>query len=115
VGPYFGGNALILVLFPTHKGPGENFLVCSEFRHYTVIGKVMKTQHQNSEFNSTGWDSIKNLQKNTLDFNGGSNSVSFILSFLFSERLHYSYLYNYDNYSQTLCIKCWVSAFHTEI
>jgi hypothetical protein len=24
-------------------------------------------------------------------------------------------LYDYYNYSRTLCIKCWVSAFHTEI
>ncbi len=28
---------------------------------------------------------------------------------------HCSYLYNYYDYSRTLCIKCWVSAFHTEI
>jgi len=29
---------------------------------------------------------------------------------------HCSYLYNYYNYvPQTLCIKCWVSAFHTQI
>jgi hypothetical protein len=44
--------------------------------------------------------------------------LSFILSFLFPERLHTaaayifhcSYLYNYYNYSRTLCIKCWVSS-----
>jgi len=27
----------------------------------------------------------------------------------------YIFMYNYYNYSQTLCIKCWVSAFHIEI
>jgi hypothetical protein len=46
------------------------------------------------------------------------------LSFLFPERLlavtyipisTCSYLYNYYNYSQTLCIKCWVSEFHNKI
>ncbi len=47
---------------------------------------------------------------------------SFILSFIFPERLHCyytcfhcSYLYDYYSYSRTLCIKCWVTAFHTEI
>jgi hypothetical protein len=42
-------------------------------------------------------------------------------SFFFPERLHCcyidfhcSYLYNYDNSSQTLCIKCWDSAFRSE-
>jgi hypothetical protein len=46
--------------------------------------------------------------------------LSFILSFLFPDRLHCcytyfhcSYLYNYYNYSRTLCIKCW--AFRTEL
>jgi len=45
--------------------------------------------------------------------------LSFIVSFLFPERLHHccyiyfhcSYLYNYYNYSRTLCIKYWVSDF----
>jgi hypothetical protein len=48
--------------------------------------------------------------------------LSSIPSFLFLERLHCcymyfhcSYLYNYYNYRWTLCIKCWVSAFPTEI
>ncbi len=31
------------------------------------------------------------------------------------KRLHFSYTYNLYNYSRTLCIKCWVSAFHTQI
>ncbi len=29
--------------------------------------------------------------------------------------LHCSHLYNYYKYSRTLCIKCWVSAFRTEL
>ncbi len=29
-------------------------------------------------------------------------------SFLFPERLHCCYLYNYYNQSRTLCLKCWV-------
>jgi hypothetical protein len=48
--------------------------------------------------------------------------LSFILSFLVSERLHRCYIYfqyscpcNYYSYPQTLCIKCRVSAFHPEI
>jgi hypothetical protein len=28
---------------------------------------------------------------------------------------HYSYLYNYYNYFQTLCIKFWILTFHIEI
>jgi hypothetical protein len=49
------------------------------------------------------------------------SKLSFILSFLFPERLHScyvqiyfdcSYVNDYYNYSWTLYIKCWVSAFH---
>jgi hypothetical protein len=55
--------------------------------------------------------------------NFGGGKLSFILSFLFPECLlhccciyfHCSYLYNCYNYSGTLCINCWVSAFQTEI
>ncbi len=50
------------------------------------------------------------------------DTLSFIMCFLFPERLHCYYiyfqcsdLYKYYNYSWTLCIKCWVSAFHTQI
>jgi hypothetical protein len=49
-----------------------------------------------------------------------SGKLSFILCFLFPERLHYcyiyfhcSYLYNYYNYSRTLCNMCW--RFNTQI
>jgi hypothetical protein len=54
-----------------------------------------------------------------------AGKLSFILSFLFFLSpsihcwyiyFHCSYLYNYYNYySRTLCIKCWLSAFQTEI
>jgi len=75
---------------------------------------------------------LKNLQKSTFSNQLGLkltkiikfwwvNWVSSYLSF-FHERLHWcyiyfhcSYLYNYYNYSQTLCIKCWVSAFGTQL
>ncbi len=50
-----------------------------------------------------------------------SNNLSFTLFFFFPEHLHYcyidfhcSYLYNYYNSSQTLCIKCWDLAFCIE-
>jgi hypothetical protein len=49
--------------------------------------------------------------------------LSFILSFLFPELISAAtYIFtaptcktNYYGYSRTLCIKCWVSAFPTEI
>jgi hypothetical protein len=48
--------------------------------------------------------------------------LNFIPSFLFHEHLHYcyiyfhySYMYNCYDYSQTLCIKCSILAFHIEI
>jgi hypothetical protein len=48
------------------------------------------------------------------------SKLSFILYFLFPERLHSCYIYfhcsylnNYYNYSWTLYINCWVSAVHT--
>jgi hypothetical protein len=47
------------------------------------------------------------------------DKLSFIPSFLFPERLHCCYIFSLLlpvqlNYSRTLCIKCWVSAFHTD-
>jgi hypothetical protein len=55
-------------------------------------------------------------------FTNFGGELSFIQSFLFflsaSSVLHIfslaPYPYNYYNYSRTLCIKCWVSAFHTK-
>jgi hypothetical protein len=64
----------------------------------------------------------KMIGTQTSCFTNFGRKLSFILSFLFPDRLHCcyiyfhcSYLYNYYNYSQTLCTKCWVSAFHIEI
>jgi hypothetical protein len=101
-----------------------------------VIRKARKTQYQNPEFGQTQCEIKKKPSKKYISIQprgggeGGRPSekqpflckLSFILSFVFPERLyisyryfHCSYLYNYYNYSRTLCIKCWVSAFHTEI
>jgi hypothetical protein len=44
----------------------------------------------------------------SMNFGG---KLSFIPSFLFPERILCCYLYNYYNYSRTLCIKCRGSAF----
>ncbi len=109
-----------------------------------VVCKVMgKTAREPRVWSHMGRDSKfhteykTNLQKSTLAFKRGETQktinfggkLSFILSFLFPERLHYSYiastaatlyfhcscLYNDYNYSWFLCIQCWVSKFHTEI
>jgi hypothetical protein len=53
-----------------------------------VIGKVSKTRHQNPEFCHTQGEILKNLQKST--FRG---KLSFILSFLFPERLRCCHRY----------------------
>jgi len=96
-----------------------------------VIHKVMQLGGENGQF-WHNWASnvelgIKILQKEITGFQTSFSTnfggkLSFILSFLFPERLHCcyiyfhcSYLYNYYNYSQTLCIKCCVSAFHIHI
>jgi hypothetical protein len=55
--------------------------------------------------------------------NNFGGKLSFILSFLIPERpplllhiyFHSSYLYKDYSYSQTSCIKCWVSTSHIEI
>jgi hypothetical protein len=61
----------------------------------------------------------KNLQKSTLAFKAGGGEggyklivqsnfggkLIFILSFLFLERLHCCYMYNYYNYYPTFCMK----------
>jgi hypothetical protein len=43
------------------------------FLDIKVIHKVRKTQHQNPKFDLT-WARLKKTEKNTLAFNGGSNS-----------------------------------------
>ncbi len=52
-----------------------------------------------------------------LVINGISSPLSFFLSASTSAThiFHRSYLYNYYNYFRSLCIKCRVSTFHTEI
>jgi hypothetical protein len=72
---------------------------CFEIKYYwciKVICKVRKTQHQNLEFGYTQGEIKKNLQKNA---NQGVVKLrkpsilmvlSFILSFLFPGRLHYT-------------------------
>jgi hypothetical protein len=107
----------------------------SLFDECRVICKVMKTQHQYPEFgHKEGEIQKRNMQKSTLAFKRGGGKawnsknhqvwgkLSFTLSFFFRERLHCchlyfqcSYLYSYYYSSRTLCIKCWVSAFHTQI
>jgi hypothetical protein len=70
-----------------------------------IRSKVRQTQHQNPQ----SWGGIQK----TNNFGG---RLSFILSFLFLERLHCCYIYfRCSYYSRTLCIKCWVSAFRTEL
>jgi hypothetical protein len=47
-----------------------------------------------------------------------SSCLSFFLLSASTAATHiftWSYLYNYYNYSRTLCIKCWVSVFRTEL
>ncbi len=68
------------------------------------------------------WHFAIHFQTRATCFFFGIRVIHKVLPFLFPERLHCSYiyfhcsyLYNYCNYSPTLCIKCWVSAFHTEI
>jgi hypothetical protein len=63
----------------------------------------------------------ESLQKSTLAFKGSETWVSPCLS-SFPERLHCcyidfqcSFLYSYYNSSRTLCIKCWDSAFRTDL
>jgi len=82
-----------------------------------VSSKGRETQHQNPEFGHTRVEFFKKpakkyinirrgvkLTKKTINFGG---KLSFILSFMFPERLHccyiyiyfhYSYLYNFCNY-----------------
>jgi hypothetical protein len=96
-----------------------------------VIHKVRRLGGENGQFRlnraSNMWLGMKILQNKITGTQTSFSSnfgckLSCILSFLFPERLHFgyiyfpcSYLYACYNYSQTLCIKCWVSAFHTEI
>jgi hypothetical protein len=106
-------------------------------RDNRVFRKVRKTQHQNPEFWSKPvWDSKKkNLQKSTIAFQSGWNSemhhwfgvVKWVsssfwppLSLFLSASTAATYIFTAPTCSttklpQTWCIKCRVSAFHTQI
>ncbi len=63
----------------------------------------------------------KNPQTSILAFKGGVKlrkppCLSFVLESLYCRYIdfHCSYMYSYYNSSQTLCIQCWDSAFHSE-
>jgi len=88
-------------------------------------GENGKLRHNRA---SKAWLGMKSLQnevtgtQTSFSTNFGGK-LSFILPLLFQWApplqlayiyFHCSYLYNYYNYTRTLCIKCWVSAFHTE-
>jgi hypothetical protein len=79
-------------------------MISTQNLYNRVIRKVGKTQHQNPEFGHTQGEILKkNLQKSTLAFKGGmklkkktinfGSKLSFVLSFLFPERLHSCYIY----------------------
>ncbi len=97
-----------------------------------VIWKVRRLGAENGQFRHNRASNVElgmkilpkgnNWVQSSFSTNFGGK-LSFILCFLFPECLHCcyieyfhcSYLYNYYNYSRTFCIKCWVSAFHTQI
>jgi hypothetical protein len=67
-----------------------------------VIHKVRKTQHQNPEFGHTQGEIQKKTAQQYISIQGGDETqkpinfggkLSFILSFLFPERLHCCYTY----------------------
>jgi len=105
------------------------------FAYNRLICKVTRLGAENSQFQYNKashhirkweWKFLQNEiieTQTSFDTNFGGK-LSFIPSILFSWRppllphyiyFHWSYLINYYNYSRTLCINCWVSAFHTEI
>jgi len=94
------------------------------YKDIRVIHKVTRLGVESSQFlHKRASNTELGIQNSTNQITGTQTSLfanfvgklSFILSFLFPERFHCcyihfhcSYLYNYYNYSQTLCIKCWV-------
>ncbi len=78
-----------------------------------VVHKVRGTRMASfgiMEHQMLNWESNFTKAKNWTQ----TRKLSFIPSSLFPQRLHccyiyfyWSYLYNYYNYSRTLCIKCW--------
>jgi hypothetical protein len=92
-----------------------------------VIGEVRKTQHPNPEFGHTQGDikektckkkyyTIQRRMKLRKPSILVVNSVSSYLSFFLSASIAATYIFTAIIFNgQTLCIKCSVSAFHTEI
>ncbi len=102
-------------------------------------GEKGQFRHNNGSKRTTGNEILQNEMTGTQANFPPILLVNWISSpsFLFPQRLHYcyiyfnltaltsitatiyiftcSYLYNYYNYSWTLCIKCWVTAFHSDI
>jgi hypothetical protein len=93
--------------------------------HMIVISKVRRWGGENGQFRHIrAWNESLGMKISQKEVSGTQTSfstnfggkLSFILWFLFPERPHYyiryfhcSYLYDYYNYSQTLCIKWWFS------
>jgi hypothetical protein len=109
----------------------HNTSICSQRALFRDIHKVRNRQQQYLEFGHTRGEIQKKNAKKYISIKGGGGlelrkpSIlivpEWIMSFFFPERLHYcyihfhcSYLYSYYNSARTSCIKCWVSAFHTE-
>jgi hypothetical protein len=115
-------NRCIELLYRYPSSLSSSALDVKYLIYIRVLPKVRKSQHQYPEFRQKqGEIQKKPCKKSTLERKAGWNFwVSPCLSF-FPECLHWcyiyfhcSYLYSHCNFSRTVCIKCWVSAFHTE-
>ncbi len=128
---------LLLAIAPPlfyHKAPSPKLLTrafpslnSKALNPNLLLGRVVETRMKKFKPNSF-WRQIRSNKTLKCKLNFSTNfdgKLSFILSFLFPELLliseccyiyfHCSYLYNNYSYSRTLCIKCRVSTFHTEI
>jgi len=110
---YFLWVLLDLSLLSSNKNSPKKKTVLRSMQNMRVIHKVRKTQHQNPEFGHTQGEIQKKTAQQYISIQGGDETqkpinfggkLSFILSFLFPERLHccYTYfhcseLYNYHN------------------
>jgi hypothetical protein len=101
-------------------------LVTNVYKLVYINTDIRKVKFRNNRASNTELR-MKILQNETVGTQTSFSTnfvdkLSVILSFLFPERLHCCYkyfhcfyLYNCYSYSQTLCIKCWVSTFHNQI
>jgi hypothetical protein len=83
---------------------------------FGIIGHQMRKLGM--KFYKTKWLGPKLVLPPILVVNWVSSSLSFFLSASSAAMLHILsllHLYNYYKYSRTLCNKCWVSTFHTEV